>query len=324
MDHLSSSQSIPSPPPWEGLKLEAPAAIALGLFDGVHLGHQEILRRTCQSAERLQLVPAVFTFSNHPRAVLNSTHSQPPLFLIPLERRIRLLKACGIREILAPPFSQEWASTRSEAFAHDFLSGHLGVRHVVVGFNYCFGRRAEGRVQHLQDFGRRFGFTVEVVPPYLVEDEEVSSTRTRKALLDGNISLAARLLGRPPEISGEIVQGDQRGRLLGFPTANIRPVLPPLVPEGVYAVQAWDDSSEEPEALGPGLLFFGTRKTFFENEEPVLEAHLLDFQGDLYGMRVRLELLGKIRDPRKFENAEALIRQIEQDRADAQAFFSKA
>lgn len=323
MERLPSMPSGSPSLPWEGLKLDAPAAIALGLFDGVHLGHQEILRRTCQSAGRLGLIPAVFTFSNHPRGVLNTNQSQSPLFLIPLERRIRLLKDCGIRQVLAPPFSQDWAATPAVVFARDFLSNHLGVRHVVVGFNYCFGRRAEGRVRHLAEYGKEHGFSVEVVPPFLVDDEEVSSTRTRKALQEGDIRSAWKLLGRPPEISGEVIPGDQRGRLLGFPTANIKPFLLPLFPEGVYAVHAWDDSGEESGFIAPGLFFLGPRKTFYENEAPRLEVHLLDFRGDLYGKHIRLDLLGKIRDTQKFESPEALIRQIEADRQAAQPFFTQ-
>ncbi len=310
--------------PWQTLSLPGPSVIALGLFDGVHRGHQEILRRTRETASRQHLLPAVFTFSNHPRSVLNNHPSPSPRFLIPLERRIELLKEAGIVQVLIPEFTPAWSSTPPEVFARKFLVQKLGVQAVVVGFNYCFGRQASGRAADLVEYGKRFGFKTEVVPPFLCDGEEVSSTRIRNAIQAGRIAEANRLLGRPYEVSGAVIQGDQRGRTLGFPTANIQPELPPLLPLGVYAVEVHEKTDQGNTLLGSGMFFIGPRKTFYEEESiPTLEVHLFHFDKDLYGKHLRVGILGWIRPPKRFSGAEELIRQIERDQADCQKIIDQ-
>jgi riboflavin kinase / FMN adenylyltransferase len=310
--------------PWHGLSLPGPSVIALGLFDGVHRGHQEILRRTRETGRDQNLLTAVFTFSNHPRMVLNHQSTHPPRFLIPVDRRIELFKEAGISQVLIPEFTHGWSDTPPEVFAKAFLSMKLGVRSVVVGFNYCFGRRASGTASDLVDFGKRFGFTTEVVPPFLCDGEEVSSTRIRNDIQNGRIAEANRLLGRPYEISGKVIQGDQRGRTLGFPTANIEPELPPLLPLGVYAVEVYEKGFQGNTPLGPGMFFIGPRRTFYgEEPNPTLEVHLLHFNGDLYGKLLRVGILGWIRPPKRFSGADELIRQIERDQIACQKFFDE-
>ena len=321
---VENQQETPWREPWQTLSLPGPSVIALGLFDGVHRGHQEILRRTRETALTQCLVPAVFTFSNHPRSVLNNHPSPPPRFLIPLERRIELLKEAGIAQVLLPDFTQGWANTPPEVFARKFLVQKLGVKAVVVGFNYCFGRHASGRAADLVEYGKRFGFRTEVVPPFLCDGEEISSTRIRNAIQAGRISEANRLLGRPYEVSGAVIQGDQRGRTLGFPTANIDPELPPLLPLGVYAVEVHEKTGQGSTPLGPGMFFIGPRKTFYgEEPTPTLEVHLFHFDGDLYGKHLRVGMLGWIRPPKRFSGAEELIRQIERDQADCQKIIDQ-
>lgn len=310
--------------PWRDLSLPAPSVIALGLFDGVHRGHQEILRRTCKIGQEQNLLTAVFTFSNHPRIVLNHITSHPPRFLIPVDRRIELLKEAGIAQVVIPEFSHAWADTLPEVFAKEFLVKQLKVKSLVVGFNYCFGRRASGGTSDLVEYGKKYGFTTEIVPAFLCDGEEISSTRIRNAIQAGRISEANRMLGRPYEISGYVIQGDQRGRTLGFPTANIEPDLPPLIPLGVYAVEVFETGPQGSTLLGPGMFFTGPRKTFYgEEPAPTLEVHLLHFNGNLYGKRLRVGILGWIRPPKRFPGAEELISQIGRDQIACQKFFDE-
>lgn len=306
-------------PPWAGLSLPAPSAIALGLFDGVHVGHQEILRRTLTVAEKVSLPAAVFSFQNHPKAVLGNGPEGAPRLLVPPKRREELLRAFGMSEVLMPEFTREWAETPAETFAREFLAETLRVRHVVVGFNYCFGRRAEGRARDLQGFGERHGFGVEIVPPFLLDGEEVSSTRIRLAIQAGDLASANRLLGRPHELSGTVIRGDGRGVRLGYPTANLAPDLPPLLPPGVYAVEV-----QGAEPLGFGLFFLGPRRTFGEAESvSTVEVHILDYAGDLYGRRLRIGVLGRVRGAMKFPGPTELIEQIRKDREACEPFFQE-
>lgn len=311
-----------SAPPWEGISVSGDTTVALGLFDGVHLGHQEILRRTKQAASDFGTIPVVFSFQNHPKTVVGDPAVKAPRLLVPVERRIELIRAAGIDCVIVPEFDRAWADTPAVRFARDFLSGVLHAKHVVVGFNYCFGKGAEGRVTQLQEFGKDLGFTVEVVPAFQIDGDEVSSTRIRSAVVEGRMEDAARLLGRPHELAGSVMRGDGRGRTLGYPTANLDPELPPLLPHGVYGVEVILLEDGEEKSLGPGMFFIGPRKTFKEEEtEATYEVHLLDFEGDLYGKRLRLGVLGRIRGAMKFAGPDEFTRQLESDRAACAPYF---
>jgi riboflavin kinase/FMN adenylyltransferase len=299
--------------------------VALGLFDGVHRGHQEILRQTLALAETHRLHSAVFTFQNHPRSVLSNGSLSAPRLLIPFTRRAELLQVMGIDRVVSTHFSREWANILPEIFAVHFLKERLQASQVVVGFNYCFGRNAGGRVVDLERYGEQYGFQVRVIPAVMVADEEVSSTRIRTALQAGQLELVRHLLGRPAEIFGRVTLGDQRGRQLGFPTANLEPEIPPLLPSGVYAVRVLQVIESETKSLGDGMFFIGPRRTFYGDEaECVLEVHILDYEGDLYGANLRLEIIGKVRNPQKFTSAEELVRQIEQDKLACLKILSEA
>lgn len=301
--------------PWKNLQRSAPCSVALGLFDGVHLGHRAILERTLETARNLKVDSAVFSFQNHPRTVVAGNGSPAPRLLITPERRYRLMKEAGVEKVLSPEFTQEWAQTPAEVFARDFLSETLKARKIIVGFNYCFGRKAEGRTRHLLEFGDRFGFEVEIVPPFQIGGEEVSSTRIRNAILAGDLDEARGLLGRPHELGGTVVVGDGRGKALGFPTANLDPDLPPLLPQGVYAVRVHRGPVDNETPLGEGMFFLGPRRTFGESEDRAsVEVHVFDFEGDLYGDRLRLEIMAKVREGMKFEGARELSQQLERDR----------
>ena len=305
--------------PWLPLKKETPCAIGLGLFDGVHRGHQEILSRVIQAASKLNVTSRVFSFQNHPLSVLGSKDYHPPRFLVSPNRRRELLEEFGIEEVLLPRFTLEWARTPAEVFAREVLHETLRAKQVVIGFNYCFGRKAEGRAADMVRFGEDFGFEVEVVPPFRIHGAEVSSTRIRKAVRDCRIDEAYQLLGRPHELTGLVIQGEGRGSILGYPTANLSPELEPLVPNGVYAVHV--HLPKDPR-IYCGMFFVGPRKTFGESDvHRSAEVHLIDFHGDLYGQKIRISFLGRIRKPIKFANADELVEQLERDRENCEPFF---
>jgi len=308
--------------PWESLPELDSCVPALGLFDGVHVGHREILRRTLRAARRVSAPACVFSFANHPRTVLGPKDAEVPRLIVTPERRAEILRDLGIEHILMTPFTTEWAETDAESFARDFVAGRLGAKHVVVGFNYCFGHRAAGRTRQLVQFGDRYGFSTEIVPPYRIEGEQVSSTRIRDAIRAGRLDLAEKLLGRPHEIRGVVIHGDGRGRSLGYPTANVQPDLPLLLPSGVYAVRVRirEDSKESPAFNG--MFFAGRKRTFVKDSARVsLEVHLIGFEGDLYGRRVRLELLAKIREEMEFGGPEELVAQLDRDRVRCETYF---
>lgn len=311
--------------PWEGIESPEPCVAALGLFDGVHIGHRAILSKTCERSAEAGLPSLVLSFRNHPQTVLSPPGKPPPRLLVTPERRAELIREMGINQVLLPEFTREWSQTRAESFAADFLVNYLKVRHVVIGFNYCFGRKAEGRAEQMEEFGERFGFGVGVVEPVKAGDGDVSSTRIRDHLLAGEIQEAALLLGQPHELSGVVIPGDGRGKALGYPTANIEPDLAPLIPEGVYAVNVlMERTGAKAVRLAPGMFFLGPRKTFGETDQDrTAEVHLIDYEGDLYGKRLRLEFLGRTRGAMKFDGPEKLVEQLGKDREDCEVLFGR-
>jgi riboflavin kinase / FMN adenylyltransferase len=264
-----------------------PRAVALGTFDGVHLGH----RRVLDAALAAGPTPTVVTFDPHPRVALGYGVE----LLAPLERRLELLAEAGIEETLVVDFDLELAQLAPEEFAERVLSP-LGTEVVVAGSNFRFGRGRAGDLALLE----QLGFDVRPVP--LVEG--VSSTRIRDLLRAGEVERAAKLLGRPPEVAGTVVAGDARGGTLGFPTANLRPEPEVLVPGfGIYAGAA--DGHRAAISIGTNPHYGG--------DERRIEAFLLDFAGDLYGKALTLELWQRLRDEQAFESEAELIRQIDRD-----------
>ncbi len=264
-----------------------PRAVAIGTFDGVHLGHRRIL----QAVRATGLASTVVTFDPHPRIALGYEVE----LLTSLERRLELIEKAGMEDVLVLEFDLELAQRGPDEFAEGVLRP-MGVQAVVAGPNFRFGRGRSGDLALLQ----RLGFDARAVP--LVEN--VSSSRLRDLVRAGEIERAAKLLGRPPEVEGIVVAGDARGGTLGFPTANLRvdPLL--LVPaHGIYAGAA--DASRAAISIGTNPHYGG--------EERRVEAHLLDFEGDLYGRRLILQLWRRLRDERAFESEEALVDQIAQD-----------
>jgi riboflavin kinase/FMN adenylyltransferase len=294
----------------ESYRPERPAsAVALGAFDGIHLGHRAILGTAVAQARDGKLEAVVCTFDRHPMEVLQPERA--PLPITTLDERLELIAETGIDTAVVVPFTREVAAVEAKAFVQDVLVATLKARDIVVGFNHRFGRGARGDAELLESLAGSLGFRTHIVPALVVDGVAVSSSEIRGALRQGDLPSAERLLGRPYSISGEVVRGASRGRTLGFPTANVKTDRPLGLPVGVYVCQV---------IIGPSrhraVVNVGVRPTFGENELAV-EAHLIDFSGDLYGERVRLIFLRRLREERKFPSVEDLRRQITLDVAAA-------
>jgi riboflavin kinase/FMN adenylyltransferase len=308
-----------APPAGEGAP--APLALAIGNFDGVHRGHQELLRVARARAAALHGEAGVLTFSPHPARVFAPALA-PPL-IVSLERRLELLADAGVDVAIVEPFTRELAAVEAEDFVTTFLAGRLGAREVVVGYDFSFGRARRGTPALLQSMGAALGLGVSVVAPVSVDGLLCSSTKVRELVLEGRVEGAALLLGRPFEIEGTVGRGAGRGRGLGFATANVAAEAELLPRLGIYAARA----RLVGDAGGAGhrvALSVGANPTFTPGAgSPVtVEAHLLDFDGDLYGRRLRLDVLHRLRDERRFDSVEALVAQIHADVGEVRRLLS--
>lgn len=301
---------------------ELPAAVrggvvALGNFDGVHLGHQAVIGQALALAKQLGAPAGVMTFEPHPRSVF--VPDQPPFRLTPFRIKARLIEALGVDFLLMQHFDKAFASHSAEDFIEEVLIKGLGVRAVVVGYDFCFGKGRLGSVGMLR--GRSEFETVSVDAQSGPDGQTYSSNLIRQSLLDGKPDIAARVLGRPWEIEGRVETGDQRGRTIGFPTANLHlsDYMRPAI--GVYAVRAGIDRGGA-TVWHDGVANLGRRPTF-DKQDVILEAHLFDFDGDLYGRHLRVALAGYIRAERKFDGLPALKEQIARDCETARAILSE-
>ena len=293
--------------------------VALGNFDGVHKGHQTVILTAKRMAESLNAPHGVMTFEPHPRAFFNP--AQPQFRLTPFRVKARLIEALGINLLFMQHFDQDFANMTALQFVGDVLTNCLGARHVVVGYDYVFGKGRKGTgalLQKAADEGA-FGFTA--VPPEMTEGGETfSSTRVREALTGGRPAAAAKLLGHYWEIEGRVEHGDRRGRTIGFPTANIHLGEYQRPAAGVYAVRAGIDLGGATQWLD-GVANFGSRPTF-DKTDRILEVHLLDQDMDLYGRHLRVALIDFIRPERKFAGLEELKSQIQTDAATARRMLA--
>jgi riboflavin kinase / FMN adenylyltransferase len=264
--------------------------VAVGSFDGVHLGHREVIRGS----------DSVLTFEPHPSAVVAPQHT--PKLLTSLEVKAELIEELGVDELIVIPFDAEFAKRSAQEFIDEVLVGALDATHVSVGENFRFGNRAKGDPRMLAEDER---FSTRVMPLLEVEGEIVSSSHIRGLVLAGEVAQADRFLGSPFQLRGEVVHGDRRGRELGFPTANLIPDDTLVCPgHGVYACLA----DGRPAAVNVGV-----RPTFVTGRGELIEAYILDFEGDLYGRQLRLEFLARLRGERRFQSAEELIEQMRRD-----------
>ncbi|MBE3575947.1 MAG: bifunctional riboflavin kinase/FAD synthetase [Firmicutes bacterium] len=298
--------------------LRGPSAVALGTFDGVHLGHQKLIRAMVDSARRANLQAVVFTFDRHPLQVLRPQSAPPSL--TDNEGRARQIAQTGADLLLVCPFTPEFAALPPEAFVQKILGEMLQARQVWVGFNFTFGRGGAGTAAQLLHLAAPLGMEVHVLPAVRVGGQVVSSSLIRKLLLAGRVAEAARLLGRPYCLSGKVVRGEGRGRQLGFPTANLQ-IDPGLLwpADGVYAARAGLAGAAEEYGA---LVSIGDKPTF-GGRQRVLEAYLIDWQGSLYGSELRVEFLEWLRPQIRFPGAAALRAQMEEDLAKVRGLFQE-
>ncbi len=291
-------------------------AAAIGVFDGVHLGHQKVLEHVRIAAAHLGVASAVVTFDTHPAHVVRPQNA--PKLLTTLQQKLELLEEQGLDYAYVVNFDEVRASTRPEEFVEQVFLDALHARAVVVGEDFHFGKGRTGNVAELQRLGRDWGFKViplELIHHHREAREPVSSTAVRRALAGGNVAAAAEMLGRCYEVRGKVVEGDKRGATVGFPTANV-PVPKAMAwpADAVYA--GWcilPDGKRNACAIN-----IGRRPTFYEHaQQSLLEAHLLDFSGDLYGCEVRVEFVDFLRSERKFDGIEQLSAQLAVDIANA-------
>ena len=282
------------------------SVVTLGTFDGVHRGHQRLAAQAIARAKQLGVPSVAYTFHPHPAKVL--APQAAPRLLLSTDERVRLLCDLGIDIVVVEPFDTRFASIVADDWVQRYLVEALRPKHVVVGFNFSYGRGRGGSPEHLRRAGEAYGFSVEVIEAVQHEGEVVSSTRIRAFLEVGDVERAARLLGRPFALNGTVIEGDKRGRTIGFPTANLAPAEEMIPASGVYAPRV---------ALGDGRWFdsvtnVGTRPTF-DGKRRLIETHVFDFAGDLYGQTLRVEMVARLRDEQKFDGIDALIAQIEAD-----------
>lgn len=279
--------------------------LVIGNFDGVHVGHQAVLSEAITEAAARDLVPTVLTFDPHPAVVL-ARPSRPMLTTIHQKKHL-LSQIHPALEVVVLKFSRKLAALTPEQFARRILKEQLNAKVVVVGQNFRFGHRRAGDLQVLERLGRELGFVARAEPLRGDEEGAFSSTRIREALEAGNVALAARLLGRPHVIFGTVARGDQRGRTLGFPTANLEDVPVALPADGVYFGWARPSDTERREAV----INIGARPTV--DRPSAVEVHLLDYEGDLYGQELSVDLLGRVRSISRFSDVEQLRVQIGKD-----------
>lgn len=299
-------------------KKEIPAlSIALGYFDGVHLGHQEVIKEAKKQADKKGLSAAVMTFDPHPSVVLgrNVQHVQ---YITPLTEKIKLIEGLGIDYLFIVNFSLDFANLLPQEFIDQYIIG-LNVKHVVAGFDYTYGRMGKGTMETLP-FHSREEFTNTVVPKFVDSNEKVSSTRIRSLLREGETALLPKLLGRFYTTTGVVIHGDKRGRTIGFPTANIELNQEYIIPRlGVYAVKIKID-----HVWYNGVCNVGIKPTFNQSKStPSVEVHIFDFEENIYGKEATVEWHRFIRNEQKFSGLEELVAQIQQDKLTAIKYFEE-
>lgn len=298
-------------PEWRG------AAVAIGNFDGVHLGHRALIARARELAATRDALTVALTFDPHPAALL--APARAPRMLTSIARRIALLAEAGVDAVVVEPFTRELAGIAPSAFVDDIVVNGLRARAIVVGYNFSYGQGRAGTVDTLRARGAGAGLEVAIVPAVTVDGEVAASTKIRGHLQAGELVRAERMLGRPWDVDGIVVHGAGRGRAIGVPTANIATEIDLAIAPGIYAVTLAVDGSP----AMPAVASLGTNPTFVADGGLVLEVHVLDWSGDLYDRRVRTTFVARLRDERKFDSVDALLVQIRRDIDDARIALAR-
>src|SRR5712664_332031 len=298
----------------DNAEIQRPTVLTLGVFDGLHVGHQLIMRTVVERARETRAVPTVITFDPHPRAVLHP-ESAPPL-LQTLDQKVEGFGVLGIEQTIVIRFTPEFSMIPAEDFLRDVVKERLHAKEVYLGRGFAFGHNREGNIELLRRVSKDLGFIADEVPEVRLRNQRVSSSRIRQLLTDGNVNLARRLLGRPYGVEGLIERGAQRGAGLGFPTANLHPHNRVIPRNGVYVTGALIDGQWRRSVTNVGV-----RPTFGSDTEPSVETFVMDWSGDLYGDVVRVRFLHRLRAEQKFNSLDELKSQIKSDVARAEKYF---
>ncbi len=291
------------------------SVVTLGNFDGLHLGHRRILRKVVARSRELGLPSVLYTFDPHPLKVIRPDKS-PPL-ITTRAGKAALIEEARIEYLVFARFTADFASKHPRTFAEEVLAGELSAREVIVGHDYAFGREKRGTIAHLKELGTELGFGVSVVDAYRKGGSVVSSSRIRGLIAKGALREAAGLLGRDFTLSGKVIRGSDIGAKIGFPTANIETANELIPATGVYAVYVTIDGT-----MHRGVANIGISPTF-EDKQFTIEAHILDFKGDLYGRTITLSFIRRLRGERKFSSVEALVERIREDVVRAEGILEK-
>ena len=299
-------------------KPEKPVVLTQGTFDGVHFGHQKILKQVAQEATQLNGVSVLLTFYPHPRLVLYPDDNELKL-LSTIEEKVDLVSALGIDYLIIMPFTKELSRLRADEFVRDILVEQLHLTKLIIGYDHRFGRNREGGMEEMTHFAETYGFDLEEIPAQDISESIVSSTKVRDALLKGEVHLASEYLGTPYMLRGKVEEGMQRGTTIGYPTANVRVSSSyKLIPKnGVYAVWVYID-----EKKYAGMLNIGYNPTF-EDKKWSVEVHLFDFDENVYHKEIAIAFVSRTRDEQKFEDLQALISQLKEDEKEIRAILEK-
>ena len=295
--------------------------LTIGTFDGVHLGHNEVLKTLIKKAKELNGESVVFTFWPHPKHILPSNDSFKLFLLNNLEEKIELLGKTGIDHLIIYPFSIEFSKLSSCDFIEQILVKQVGIKALIVGYDHHFGHNREGNFEFLKQCSLKFNFLVEQLAEFSVENDKISSSAVRNFILKGNVQQANKLLGYNYMISGTVVEGKKHGKKLGFPTANVEindnyKLLPDT---GVFAVMVKYKSG-----YFKGMLSIGTNPTISkDNKQKTIEVNIFDFDKHIYGERLRIEFIAKMREEKRFENIQLLIEQLEKDKINSLKILDK-
>jgi riboflavin kinase/FMN adenylyltransferase len=279
--------------------------IALGNFDGLHLGHQTLVKKAVDIAHSIDGTSVLFTFYPHPHKIIKQTSK--PFIIQTFKEKVKIAELLGIDVVVCARFTKEFADMHPNIFVEDVLVHNLGAKYVCVGHDYTFGAKGNGSIKTLRQLSNRYGFELVVIPPIKLNGEIVSSTRIRDFLRNGEVDRAREFLGRPYSISGVVKKGDGRGTSLGFPTANIYPKNEIMLKNGVYAAYVYVGDKKYQSAVNVGY------NPTFKGKDKHIEAFLLKFDKSIYGEKIKIEFIEFIRDERKFRRVEDLISQIRED-----------
>ncbi len=298
----------------ENANILKPTVLTLGVFDGLHLGHQRIMQTVVERADAAGAAATAITFDPHPRAVLHPA-SAPPL-LQTLDQRLANFEVLGIEQAIVIPFTSEFAAQPAENFLSEIIRDRLHAKEVYLGTGFAFGKDRGGNIDLLRKKSAELGFVADEVEEVQIRGQRISSSRIRQLLAEGRVNLARRMLGRPYGVEGVIIRGNRRGHTIGFPTANLKPHNRVIPRFGVYATATLIEGTWR-----KSITNIGVRPTFENDAEPSIETYIFDFDGDLYGDVLRVRFLHRIRDERKFSGIDELKAQIERDTRRAKNYF---